>query len=270
MTCSLKLDFFRFEKYYFNCQNFDDNNFYDILNDETVQDFLVLYFLNNPVLDKNSDAKLKKDFYKLCSLIKKKKFDFKNFDYFKSEEDILNAYLGLFLLKVFSLKVKKKNIKKDVLVFSLREFFFDRNDFINAFSDFMLKFFIFNEIKHNVPYFFTKDSLRMFSLRFCELCVKKNIIVTDDFKTQNRHYKILDFKLFVVPYSPHIMLYTEKFDSYVRSNTEFYSYNNHFSSLFEVTKKASYSDSRFKIPVNQLGVLYERYTYIDRILLKKS
>lgn len=270
MDNDFKLEFIRFEKCYFNCQNFDDNNFYDILNDKEVQDFLVLYFLNNPVLDENLDGKLKKDFYKLCSLIKKKKLDFKNFNYLKSEKDILNAYLGLFLLKVFSLKLRKKKNDKDSLNFSLREFFFDRNDFINAFSDLLLKFFIFNEIKHRVPYFFTKDSLRVFSLRFVELCVKKNIITVNDLKMQNRHYKILEFRLFVIPYSPHIMLYTEKFDSYVRSNTEFYSYNYHFSSLFEVTKKARYSDSRFKIPVEQLVVLYERYTYIDRTLLEKS
>lgn len=182
----------------------------------------------------------------------------------------MSAYLALFLLKTFSLKSKKKKYDNDFSNFSVREFFFDRNDFINAFSDLMLKFFIFNELKFDAPFLFSKDSLRVFILRFIELCVKKNFITVNDFKVQTRHYKILHFDLFVIPYFPHIVLYTEKFNSYVRSKTEFFSYNNHFSSLIEVTKKARYSNSHFKIPIEQLGVLYERFTYIDRELLLRS
>lgn len=265
----IKIDFFNFEKLYFGVNSFNNNNFFALLDDKYVENLFFLFLKENSLRNENLDKLFKRDINNLVTLLQEKNLNFSNFLYFKSEYDVLNAYLFLFTLKTFSLKGKKRKNDHDFSSFSSREFLFDRNDFINLFLDFLFKFFLFNEVKLNIPFIYSRDYLRKFVFRFIELCVKKKIIEIYDIRIRNRHYKSLIFVPLFLPYTPHIVFYTEKFNYYIRSDIEFYSYNSHFSSLGEISKQAKYSNSHFKIPSEQISTLFERSIYIDRSLLEK-
>ena len=64
-------------------------------------------------------------------------------------------------------------------------------------------------------------------------------------------------------------LYTERFKTYERSETELYSYNSHFSSITELTKKGKHNDAYFRTKIDQIGVLQERSFMVDRFLLEQ-
>jgi len=56
----------------------------------------------------------------------------------------------------------------------------------------------------------------------------------------------------------------------VRFDSDPFIYNNHFSSVISVTKQATYSNSTFKIPYDQIDALTQRSFFIDRTLLIKN
>jgi len=266
----LRLDFLNFEKLFFKNDSFNNDNFYILLDNKDIRDFFSSYIKNNFLEDSNLDKIFLNQIKNFIFLFKNKNLNYENFLYFKTDVDVLNAYLFLFLLKSFSLKFKIKDKEEGFFELSLKDFLFDRNDFINIFLDYLYKFLIFSEIKTNNCFNFTRDYLRKFIFRFIELLAKKNIISIIDIKTYKRHYKCLKFIPFKVPYFPHIVLYSEKFTTYVRSANEFFAYNKHFFSLIEITKRAKYSNSYFKTPIDQISMLQERSLFIDRSLLEKN
>jgi len=266
----LRLDFLNFEKLFFDNDSFNNDNFYILLDNKEIRDFFSFYIRNNFLEDSNLDKIFLNQIKNFIFILKKKNLNYENFLYFKSNTDVFNAYLFLFLLKSFSLKFKVKDKKEDFFELTLKDFLFDRNDFINIFLDHLYKFLIFSEIKTNNCSNFTRDYLRKFIFRFIELLAKKNIISIIDIKTYKRHYKSLNFIPFKVPYFPHIVLYSEKFTTYVRSANECFAYNKHFFSLIEITKRAKYSNSYFKTPIDQISILQERSLFIDRNLLEKN
>jgi hypothetical protein len=274
----IKSEFFLFEKLFFEVESFDNNNFFVLLDYKEIEKLFYSFLITNPLKDNDLDKLFKKDIKSLVDLLQTKNINFTNFIYFKSEYDVLSAYLLLFLIKVFAIKSKKRGedddssfpSSQDFSFSSSRDFLFDRDDYMNAFSDFLFKFFVFNEIKSKTQFSFSKERLRKFIYRFVDLCVKKGLIASQDVRILKYNYKTLKFTLFSIPYAPHVVFYTNKFNFYVRSNIEFYAYNLHFSSIVEITKKAKYSNSHFKISTERLDALSERSVYIDRSLLKKN
>ena len=267
MNDSLKKDFINFETVYFR-SNLNNNNFYSLLDDSRVNIFIISSLKEKHLHDPMLDKKFKKNINELSGLFLIEKIDFSVFVHFKCEKDILYGYMLLFLLKVFSLRIKNSKFHKiETEKFSIKDFFADRNDFINTFSEYLFKLFLFNEIIYDKNFLFNKNFLRIFSFRFIELCVKKEFVSLKDIKTLKRHYKILKFNLFFVPFIPEIIFYTEQFNIYIRFEIDPYIYNVHFSSIFSVMKQATYSNSTFKIPSDQLNVLTQRNVYIDKNLL---
>lgn len=266
---SVKKDFQIFEKLFFQSSLLENNNFYALLDLPKVDQFFSNSLKKNPLKNFNLDKKFLYFINELIKILNIKNFNFSNFSNFKSVEDLLYAFLLLFLLKTFSLKPKKsKKFNLEFEISSVKDILFDRNDFINCFVDYLLKFFIFNEIINNSLFTLNKQELRNFSFRFIELCVKEDLILLKDIKTGKRHYKLLEFRLFLIPNCPEIALYTEKFNVYVRSGNEPYLYNSHFSSIFLITKQATYSNSVFRVPFEQIDLLTQRGAYVDRHLLE--
>jgi hypothetical protein len=266
----IREDFFHFELNYLN-SNLSENNFYQLLDDKNVNNFIIdcveKKFYKNITLDKTFNKNLNE----LSIYLKNENLDFKNFKFFKSETDLLTAYLFLFLIKTFSLKTK--HLKHGLVEFEsflIKDFFLDRNDFVNIFLDYLHKFFIYNEIIHKKIFFSNKNFLRIFSFRFVEFCVANNLIILKDVKTSNRRYKVLIFELFTVPFIPEITFFTLKFNVYVRLNNEPYIYNTHFFSVILVTKQATYSNAMFKINLNQIDSLTQRSFFIYKNLLYKN
>lgn len=267
----LKKDFLRFEKEYFNNLSFKNNNFYRILDLESVEGHFCEFLAKNLLKSKNLDKLFINDIKNFVALLQKKDLNFSNFLYFKDEHDVLAAYMYLFMLKSFSLKSLKNSKDPNGLTnTSIREFLFDRDDFINSFVDLFLKFFLYNEMKFSEKFNYSKDHLRTFTFRFVELCVKEGLIVMHDIKIKNRLYKKINFIPFFVPYIPDIMLNTVESVAYVRSDAEFYSYNAHFGSIIQVTKQAKYNNSTFKISIDHVTKLLNRSVQIDRSLLNNS
>jgi hypothetical protein len=264
---SVKFEFYQFEKLFFGNESFANNNFFALLDCYEVENLFVSFLETNPLKNDELDKLFKKDILELISYLQTKKINFANFLYFKSEFDVLTAYLLLFLIKAFATKSKFKQHDHDFSSFSARELLFDRNDFINVFSDFLFKFFFLHEIRSKTRFLFSKENLRKFVFRFVDLCVKNELIMIRDVRVANRSYKLLSFTQFSIPSIPHIVFYTNEFNYYVRSETEFYAYNSHFSSVVEITKQAKYSNAHFKIPTEQVSALFERALYIDRDLL---
>lgn len=163
---SLKDDFINFEKnYYFS--DLSEINFYALLNDPRVCDFLIKNIKEVHPLDSSLDKIFIKNIQDLTKLIDAKNIDFNCFKFFKSEVDIFYAYMLLFLIKTFSFKLKNSKIQKDEPeLLKMRDFFLDRNDFINIFLDYVFKFFLFNEIIHDKVLTYNKNSLRIFLFRF--------------------------------------------------------------------------------------------------------
>lgn len=270
MTSDIKKEFFNFEKLYFKNDSFDNNNFFDILDYKEVNDLFLLNLKVNQLENEKLDKLFKKDIKFLIVFLQKKNLDFSTFSYFKSEYDVLNAYLLLFLIKTFSMKLKKGKKDHDFSTFSSSELLFDRDDFINTFSNFLFKFFLFCEIQFSTPFNFSKQNFRKFIYRYLELCVKEKLITMKDVKIENRNYKLLNFTLFIIPYKPDIVFYTKKFNFYAKSTTESYLYNSHFSSIVQITKQAKYSTAHFKIPKEHIDSLFERSIYIDRTRLVEN
>jgi hypothetical protein len=270
MTDGIKKEFFNFEKLYFENNTFTNNNFFDILDYKEINDLFCLNLKKNPLNDEKLDKLFKKDINFFIVFLKKKNLDFSTFYYFKSEHDVLNAYLLLFLIKTFSMRLKKEKKDHDFSTFSSSELLFDRDDFINTFSNFLYKFFLFYEIRFSTPFNFSKQNFRKFIYRYLELCVKEKLITMKDVKIENRNYKLLNFILFTIPYKPDVILYTKKFNFYTKSTTELYIYNSHFSSIVQITKQAKHSTSHFKIPKEQVEALLERFIYVDRKQLKEN
>lgn len=266
----IKFEFYQFEKLFFENNSFDNDNFFVLLDNKDIDDLFCSFLTTNPLKSDKLDKMFKKDLEILISFLQLKKIDFKNFIYLKSELDVLSSYLLLFLIKTFSIKYKFKQRNNDTSLLSERELLFDRNDYINVFVDFLFKFFIFNEIKSKVFFIFSKDNLRKFVFRFIELCSKENLIKVRDVRLFKRSYKLLSFVLFPIPCVPHVAFYTNTFNHYIRSETEFYAYNLHFSSIVEITKRSKYSNAHFKIPTEQVSMLFERSLFIDRKFLERA
>jgi hypothetical protein len=266
----IKLEFYQFEKLFFENNSFENNNFFALLDYKEVEGLFCSFLTTNPLKSDDLDKFFKRDVKILTSFLQVKKINFESFTYFKSEFDVLSAYLLFFLLKTFAKGSKLKQSDSDFSSYSMREFVFDRNDFINVFLDFLFKFFIFNEIKSKTRFSFSKEDLRRFAFRFIELCAKEKFIIVRDITIANRSYKLLYFVLFPIPHIPHIVFYTDMFGHYVRSETEFYAYNLHFSSVVEITKKAKYSNAHFKISTEQVSILFERALFIDRDFLMRA
>lgn len=266
----LKEDFINFEKnYYFS--DLSEINFYALLNDSRVCDFLIKNIKETRLFDSSLDKIFIKNIRDLTGLVVAENINFKCFKIFKSEVDIFYAYMLLFLIKTFSFKLKNSKIQKDESEFlKMRDFFLDRNDFINIFLDYVFKFFLFNEIIHSRVLTYNKNSLRVFLFRFLAFWEKNNVITSKDLKIGNRRYKVLTFNPFCVSFIPEISLYSKKFKVYARFGVDPYIYNTHFSSVVFITKQATYSDATFKIQLDQVGVLTERSFYIDRNLLLKG
>lgn len=72
MNNDIKLEFYFFENYYFDCRTFEDNNFYELLDNTDVRVFLISFLEKNPFFDENLDKKFKKNFDELSYLLKKK------------------------------------------------------------------------------------------------------------------------------------------------------------------------------------------------------
>lgn len=267
---NIKFEFYHFEKLFFGNESFDNNNFYALLDSKEVEELFCSFLMLNPLKNNNLDKFFKKDIKILINFLYVKKINFEDFTYFKSEFDVLSAYLLLFLIKTFSKGSKLKQRDSDFSPSSMRDFLFDRNDFINVFLDFLLKFFIFIEIKSKICFSFSKENLRRFVFRFIELCATEKLIIVRGITVANRSYKLLYFVLFPIRHTPHIVFYTDAFNHYVRSETEFYAYNLHFSSVVEITKKAKYSNAHFKIPTEYVSTLFERSLFIDRDLLMEA
>jgi hypothetical protein len=266
----LREDFINFEKsYYFF--DLSENNFYALLHNPDVCDFIVNCIEKNHLIDPSLDKIFMKNILDLSQFFVTENINFKEFKYFKSNVDILYGYMLLFLIKTFSFKLKNSKIQKnEIELLAIRDFFLDRNDFVNIFLDYMFKFFLFNEIIHKRVFNYNKNSLRIFLFRFVEFCIKNNLIISKDLKVANRHYKILFFSLFYIPFIPEIVFYVKKFEVYVRFGADPYIYNTHFSSIVSIMKQATYSDATFKIQLEQVDVLTQRSFYIDRSLLLKN
>lgn len=266
----LKEDFINFEKnYYFS--DLSEINFYALLENPHICDFLIKNIRETRLLDPSLDKIFIKNIQDLVGLIATENIDFKSFKIFKSEIDVFYAYMLLFLIKTFSFKLKNSKIQKNELeLFKMKDFFLDRNDFINIFLDYVFKFFLFNEITHGKIFIYNKNSLRVFLFRFIAFWEKNSLITSKDLKTGNRRYKVLTFNPLEIPFIPEISLYSKKFKVYVRFGTDPYIYNNHFFSVISITKQAAYSDATFKIQLDQVNTLAERSFFIDRNLLSKS
>ncbi len=266
----LKNDFIIFEKnYYFT--ELSDNNFYALLDNPDISSFIVNCIEKNHSNDFFDDKIFIKNFNDLCRYFEIKDINFQNFEYFKSIRDILCAYIFLFLIKTFSFKLKNSKIQKNEYeLLLIRDFFLDRNDFTNIFLDYLFKFFLFNEIIYKKTFSYNKKWLRVFSLRLIEICSKNKIITLTDLKINYKHYKILVFNLFSIPFIPEVVFYTKKFEVYVRFNIDPYIYNTHFYSIVSITKQATYSNSTFKVEVDQIHTLTQRSFYIDKNLLLNS
>lgn len=263
-------DFINFERIYFSSQLLE-NNFYILLNNSDVSQFIINNLALNHLKSHSIDNMLKKNIKDFSEFFVIKIIDFNLFKYFRCEIDILYAYMLLFLLKIFSFKIKKSKIQlTEVESLSIRDYFLDRNDFINIFSEYLFKFFLYNEIIHNKLFTYNKNLLRLFIFRFIELCVSNGLISLKSFKTSNRHYILLVFNLFSVPFFLETFFYVKKFNVYVRFDSDPFIYNNHFSSVISVTKQATYSNSTFKIPYDQIDALTQRSFFIDRTLLIKN
>lgn len=263
----MSTDFLNFEKLFFDNNSFENNNFYSLLNDPHTESALIFYLKNSFLEQGPLDTIFIGQITNLSFFLKKENINYSNFSYFKSEIGALDAYLFLFLLKTFSVQFKINTKNEDYSTPSFREFLFDRNDFINTFLDYLYKFFIFIEIKTKNFFNFSKEYLRKFIFRYVELLVKNNLISITDVREKKKHYKSLTFNLNHISYIPHIAFYTDKFETYIRSDREYFSYNKHFFSLIEITKKAKYNDSGFKAKTEQISILHERSFMIDRSLL---
>lgn len=271
MNNFIKKDFLKFEKIYFSCDDFSENNFYSLLDLKDVNEFLINCLNQKYFNDTKLDNIFKKNINELCSLFVIEKIDFSEFNYFKSEKDILLSYMNLFLLKVLSLKVKNSNFQKDEMMnSSFKDFFMDRNDFVNIFLDYFSKFFLLNEIIYKKKFFLNKISLRVFLFRFVYFYFEKKLILIKDIKNSNRHYKIIIFNLFLIPFIPEIVFFKKKFEVYIRFGTDPFIFNTHFISIFAITKQATYSNSTFKISFDQVNSLTQRSFFISKDLLLKN
>jgi hypothetical protein len=267
---NLKLDFIYFEKSYFS-SDLLENNFYALLDDPEISSFLIDSIDKNYLKDATLDKIFIKNIHDLSQLFLMEHLNFIEFKYFKTEVDILLAYMLLFLLKALSSKTKHSKVQREEIeIFSLKNFFLDRNDVANLFIDYLFKFFIFNEIIYKKIFNFNRKFLRIFSFRFIELCAKNNLITLQSLQTSKRHYKLLTFNLFKIPFVPEIILYVKKFEVYSRFDTEPYIYSAHFSSIVSITKQATYSDATFKIQRDQVDSLTQRSFFVDRSLLLNS
>lgn len=266
----LKEDFANFEKNYY-LSNLSETNFYALLDNAHICNFIEKNIKETKLFESSLDKIFMRNIQDLVSLIDAEKINFKCFKVFKSEIEIFYAYMLLFLIKTFSFKLKNSKIQKNEPEFlKMRDFFLDRNDFINIFLDYIFKFFLFNEIIHGKIFTYNKNSLRVFLFRFVAFWEKTGLIASKDLKIFNRRYKLLTFNPFQVPFIPEISLYSKKFKVYVRSSVDPYIYNDHFSSVVFITKQATYSNSAFKIQLDQVDALTERSFYIDRNLLLKN
>ncbi len=243
----IKIDFYNFESMFLGNDCLLNDNFYSTLDNKNVELLFHSFLQDNPLKKNDLDKLFVKDLYILTGFLNLHPISFEDFIYFKSELDILSSYLLLFLIKTFEIKSTSKTTRESFFDRPLseltRDLLFDRNNFINMFSDFLQKFFLFIEIKLKQHFPLSKDSLRKFIFRFIELCGKTHLLSIKDVYAQNRHYKTLHFIPFPIDYLPHTVLYTTPFIPYIRSKTEFYAYNSQFYSLIEVTKKAKYSNS---------------------------
>lgn len=271
---SIKSDFYKFESLFFKNDDFSHDSFYNTLDSKSTEDLFYSFLEDNPLKNDGLDRLFLRDLGILTNFLKTQNAIFTDYAHFKSELDVLSAYLLLFLIKTFETKVTSKNTRESFfsrpLSESARDFIFDRNNFVNVFTDFLQKLFVFVEIKLIRPFPLSDSALRKFTFRFIALCEKKNLVRERDVYSQNSRYKVLHFPLFFISYNPHVVLYTRPFEHYIRSETEFYSYNRQFYSLTDLTKRAKYSNSSFHIPGDQVSRLFERSLYIDRGFLQTA
>jgi hypothetical protein len=266
----LKHDFVLFEQDYFSC-DLSENNFYDLLDDLDLNQFITDLFQKKYLNNSSLDRIFKKNMHDLSQFFLKDCINFEKFIYFKSEADILHAYLFLFLIKTLSFKTKSFRTKEGVETsFSVRDYFLDRNDFINIFVDYLYKFFIFNEILHKKFFNLNKGFLRSFTFRFVEFCNIIGLISLKDLKTSNRHFKLVIFNSCRISFIPEVSFFLKKYDVYIRFNSDPYIYNNHFTSVVSITKQATYSNATFKIQSDQVNALTQRSFFIDRSLLTNN
>jgi hypothetical protein len=161
----LKNDFISFEKnYYFS--DLSETNFYALLDNSHICDFLIKNIKETDLLDPSLDKIFIKNVRDLTALIVVEDIDFRHFKIFRSEIDIFYAFMLLFLIKTSSFRLKNSKIQKnEPESLKMRDFFLDRNDFINIFLDYVFKFFLFNEITRNRIFTYNKNLLRVFLFR---------------------------------------------------------------------------------------------------------
>lgn len=269
-TGSILKDFLIFEKTYFHSEKWENNNFYVLLYTTDAELFIQENFNKNILAKTTLDRRFKEETKELTKLLNSLKIDFLIFQNFKCVEDLLYSYMLLFLLKAFSLKVKKQNQDLAPYNLSIKDFIFERNDFVNIFVDYLYKFFIFNEIQNKIFFNKNKDFLRNWTMRLVTLWSDDGLFTIKDLIENFRHLKVLRFSIFNIQYCPETIIFVESFNKHIRSQNEIYLYNSHFSSIMLMNKEATYSSATFKAPSEQVEVILQRNVYLDRELLIKS